>query len=53
VLRQGRFTGRPSEIRVQANGGSAGLRNVLVGGDVALVGNGVLHTLPMRVERAA
>jgi len=46
VLRQGRFTGRPSEIRVQANGSRAEICNVLVGGDVALVGEGSLHTLP-------
>ena len=53
VLRQGRFTGRPSEIRVQANGSRADLRNVLVGGDVTLVGNGILHTLPTPTEHSA
>jgi trans-2,3-dihydro-3-hydroxyanthranilate isomerase len=53
VLRQGRFVGRPSEIRVQANGSRAELRQVLVGGDVALVGNGTLHMLPAPGDRAA
>jgi trans-2,3-dihydro-3-hydroxyanthranilate isomerase len=46
ILKQGRFTGRASEIRVQANGTSGAIRNVLVGGDVALVGQGTLHVLP-------
>lgn len=46
ILKQGRFTGRPSEIRLQANGTRADIRNVVVGGDVALVGRGVLNTLP-------
>jgi trans-2,3-dihydro-3-hydroxyanthranilate isomerase len=46
ILRQGRFAGRPSEIRIQANGTRAEIRNVLVGGDVALVGHGSLHVLP-------
>jgi trans-2,3-dihydro-3-hydroxyanthranilate isomerase len=50
ILEQGRFTGRPSEIRVRANGSRTGIRNVLVGGDVALVGEGTLHVLP---EKAA
>lgn len=53
VLRQGRFMGRPSEIRVQANGSRAELRNVLVGGDVALVGRGTLYKLPITGDRAA
>ncbi len=48
ILKQGRFTGRPSEIRVQADGTRAGIRNVLVGGDVALVGQGTLHVLPAK-----
>jgi trans-2,3-dihydro-3-hydroxyanthranilate isomerase len=48
VLKQGRFAGRPSEIRIQANGTRAEIRSVLVGGDVALVGQGSLHVLPAR-----
>jgi trans-2,3-dihydro-3-hydroxyanthranilate isomerase len=48
ILKQGRFTGRPSEIRVQANGARDDIRNVLVGGDVALVGQGTLSVLPVR-----
>jgi trans-2,3-dihydro-3-hydroxyanthranilate isomerase len=48
VLKQGRFAGRPSEIRIQANGTRAEIQTVLVGGDVALVGQGSLHVLPVR-----
>lgn len=48
ILKQGRFAGRPSEIRVRANGTRAEIRNVLVGGDVALVGQGSLHVLPTK-----
>lgn len=48
ILKQGRFAGRPSEIRLQANGTREDIRNVLVGGDVALVGQGSLHVLPAR-----
>ncbi len=46
ILRQGRFTGRPSEIRVKGTGSSSHVRSVLVGGEVARVGRGVLETLP-------
>ena len=46
VLRQGRFVGRPSEIRVSAEGRPDDVRTVLVGGDVALVGRGVLEARP-------
>jgi trans-2,3-dihydro-3-hydroxyanthranilate isomerase len=46
ILQQGRFTGRPSEIRVRANGTPAAISNVLVGGDVALVGQGTLNAIP-------
>jgi PhzF family phenazine biosynthesis protein len=42
VLRQGRFVGRPSEIRVDV-AGSAGLpASVRVAGDVQMVGSGVI-----------
>lgn len=46
VLRQGRFVGRPSEIRIRAIGSPDDVRTVLVGGDVALVGRGVLEARP-------
>jgi trans-2,3-dihydro-3-hydroxyanthranilate isomerase len=46
ILKQGRFTGRPSEIRVQATGAASDITGVYVGGDVALVGRGVLASLP-------
>jgi len=43
VLRQGRFVGRPSEIRVEV-AGSAGLpASVIVAGDVQMVGRGVIE----------
>ena len=46
VLNQGRFTGRPSQIRVQANGSPEVVNAVQVGGDVTVVGRGVLEVLP-------
>jgi PhzF family phenazine biosynthesis protein len=46
TLHQGRFTGRPSELRVRAEGAPAAIEMVKVGGDVTLVGRGVLETLP-------
>jgi trans-2,3-dihydro-3-hydroxyanthranilate isomerase len=46
VLRQGRFVGRPSAIHVTAIGDGAKVRSVLVGGDVAIVGQGRLASLP-------
>src|SRR5690348_4213149 len=46
VLRQGRFVGRPSEIRVEV-AGSAGLpASVTVAGDVQMVGRGVMEAAP-------
>lgn len=48
VLHQGRFAGRPSEIRVRATGSSAEVQSVFVGGEVAVVGNGVLHAFPRK-----
>lgn len=43
VLRQGRFAGRPSEMRVEV-AGSAGLASsVTVGGDVHMIGRGVIE----------
>jgi trans-2,3-dihydro-3-hydroxyanthranilate isomerase len=46
TLRQGRFTGRPSEIILRAHGAGTDIRSVEVGGDVALVGEGRLDVLP-------
>jgi trans-2,3-dihydro-3-hydroxyanthranilate isomerase len=46
ILRQGRFLGRPSEIRVRSEGAPREITRVEVGGDVALVGRGVLDALP-------
>jgi trans-2,3-dihydro-3-hydroxyanthranilate isomerase len=48
ILKQGRFALRPSEIRIQANGVRDDIRNVLVGGDVVLVGQGALSVLPVK-----
>ena len=46
VLHQGRFTGRPSTLRVRAEGTAQKIENVSVGGDVAMVGRGTLETRP-------
>jgi PhzF family phenazine biosynthesis protein len=46
ILRQGRFLGRPSEIRVRSEGAPGEITRVQVGGDVALVGRGALDTVP-------
>jgi trans-2,3-dihydro-3-hydroxyanthranilate isomerase len=46
ILNQGRFTGRPSALRVQPEGTARKVENVKVGGDVALVGRGMLEILP-------
>jgi trans-2,3-dihydro-3-hydroxyanthranilate isomerase len=46
ILRQGRFLGRPSEIRVRAEGTRTEIARVLVGGEVAFVGQGTLDAVP-------
>ncbi|MEJ8640348.1 hypothetical protein WKI68_00730 [Streptomyces sp. MS1.HAVA.3] len=46
LLRQGRFTGRPSEMTVSADGRGEDIRSVRVGGGVAFVAEGRLHELP-------
>ncbi|MEU6016632.1 hypothetical protein ABZ826_21985 [Streptomyces sp. NPDC047515] len=46
VLRQGRFTGRPSRLSVLPQGRPDGLRNVQVGGEVAMVARGALDAPP-------
>ena len=46
ILRQGRFLGRPSEIRVRSEGAPGEIVRVQGGGDVALVGRSVLNAVP-------
>ncbi|MEU3556769.1 PhzF family phenazine biosynthesis protein [Streptomyces fragilis] len=46
VLRQGRFTGRPSRLVVLPQGSPDALRNVRVGGGVTMVARGTLDALP-------
>ncbi|MFI9018695.1 PhzF family phenazine biosynthesis protein [Streptomyces griseus] len=46
VLRQGRFTGRPSRLTVLPQGRPDALINVRVGGDVSMVARGTLDTVP-------
>jgi len=46
VLHQGRFTGRPSTLRVRPDGTARKIDNVSVGGDVAMVGRGLLEVRP-------
>lgn len=46
VLNQGRYVGRPSRLHVQPQGTSDRVENVSVGGDVTLVGRGVLDCRP-------
>jgi len=46
VLNQGRFVGRPSQLRVRPEGTSAEVSTVNVGGHVSLVGHGQLDVLP-------
>lgn len=46
VLNQGRFAGRPSTLRVRPEGTREHVARVSVGGEVALVGRGILEVLP-------
>ncbi|WP_198653589.1 PhzF family phenazine biosynthesis protein [Actinocorallia populi] len=46
VLRQGRFTGRPSLLTVLPQGRPEDLHNVRVGGEVTMVAQGTLDALP-------
>lgn len=46
VLRQGRFTGRPSLLSVRPLGSPDALHDVRVGGHVSMVARGVLDVLP-------
>ncbi|MFE8013975.1 PhzF family phenazine biosynthesis protein [Streptomyces antibioticus] len=47
TLRQGRFTGRPSEMTISAHGRATHIESVTVGGDVAFVAEGDLTELPL------
>jgi trans-2,3-dihydro-3-hydroxyanthranilate isomerase len=46
VLNQGRFTGRPSRLRVLPEGSAEWVESVKVGGDVSFVGRGVIEATP-------
>jgi PhzF family phenazine biosynthesis protein len=46
TLNQGRFTGRPSELRVCPEGSPNHVDAVHVGGDVSFVGHGTIEALP-------
>jgi trans-2,3-dihydro-3-hydroxyanthranilate isomerase len=46
ILKQGQFTGRPSELRVCPEGSGDRVESVKVGGDVAFVGHGVIEVRP-------
>jgi len=50
VLHQGRHTGRPSQLRVIAEGSRDVVTTVKVGGDVAVVGRGTLEARPGLAE---
>lgn len=52
VLRQGRFTGRPSRIGVLPEGAPGDLENIRVSGDVAMTARGTLDALPARAEES-
>lgn len=46
TLHQGRFTGRPSRLKVKPEGMSSDITTVFVGGEVAFVGSGQLDHVP-------
>ncbi|MBP1819642.1 PhzF family phenazine biosynthesis protein [Mycobacterium sp. OAE908] len=46
TLNQGRFTGRPSQLRVLPEGSAEHIETVKVGGDVSFVGHGMIEVLP-------
>lgn len=47
ALHQGRYAGRPSRLLVQPAGEPGLVRRVLVGGEVSLIGRGLLEVLPV------
>jgi PhzF family phenazine biosynthesis protein len=51
LLKQGRFTGRPSVISVQADGDPDVIARISVGGSVIVVGRGELDMLPSDTQR--
>ena len=46
TLNQGRYTGRPSRLRVRPEGSRNAVETVHVGGDVSFVGHGAIEVLP-------
>ena len=46
ILNQGQYTGRPSTLRVLAEGSVNRVETVKVGGDVSFVGHGMIEALP-------
>lgn len=50
VLRQGRFAGRPSELRVEVTGSAAVPASVTVAGDVQMIGTGVIEAALPELE---
>ncbi|WP_245908836.1 PhzF family phenazine biosynthesis protein [Mycobacterium neglectum] len=46
TIAQGRFTGRPSVLRVRPEGSPKSVESVSVGGDVAFVGHGTIECVP-------
>ncbi len=46
ILNQGRYTGRPSQLRVRPEGSARNVETVHVGGDVCLVGQGTIVAPP-------
>jgi trans-2,3-dihydro-3-hydroxyanthranilate isomerase len=50
TLHQGRFAGRPSQIQVEPRGSAGDIARILVGGQVALVANGTLRSLPGEIQ---
>lgn len=46
TLQQGRFTGRPSRLEVRPHGTAQAVHSVMVGGEVAIVGHGMIEARP-------
>jgi PhzF family phenazine biosynthesis protein len=46
ILKQGQYTGRPSNLRVLPEGSANRVEAVKVGGDVSFVGHGMIEALP-------
>ncbi|ROO89040.1 PhzF family phenazine biosynthesis protein [Actinocorallia herbida] len=52
ILRQGRFTGRPSRIGVLPEGSPDDLENIRVSGAVAMTARGTLDAVPAKTEES-